>query len=194
MNLTVRRSIAAASVLLVPLLASCGFSEQTDQVYNPGVGVNDRSSTVDVLAAVVVSGKPGSGSVSATFVNKDDTHGDAVTSIAGSGKDAAIKVSLPGPVRLKPGGTAKISSTTPVTATGSAVKSGTFVQLTFTFQRGPATTMQVPVVAHRGDYANVPVASGSSSPSPSQSPSQGPSKSPSKSRSASPSKSGSPKS
>ena len=59
-----RRRIAAASlVLLVPVLAACSSSEyQTDQVYQPGVGVNERSGTVDVLGAVVVRTSEGEGS------------------------------------------------------------------------------------------------------------------------------------
>jgi hypothetical protein len=168
-NLTVRRSIAAAAVLLAPLLTSCGFNEPTDRVYNPGVGVNDRSGTVDVLGAVVVSGTDGSGTVVATFVNNDPNQADSVTSIAGSGADAGVSVSLPGPVDMKPGGSVQLSKDTPATAKGASVKPGTFVQLTFSFQRSENVTVQVPVVAHRGDYANVPLSSGSASPSPSES-------------------------
>jgi len=62
----VRRSIASAAVLLtVPALSACGvsFGAQTDQVYNPSVGVDDRSGAVDVLNALVVSGANGSGTV-----------------------------------------------------------------------------------------------------------------------------------
>ena len=68
----VRRRLAAlAMVLLVPLLGACGFGYQTDQVYQPGVGVNNRAGTVDVLGAVVVSASDGEGTFVASLANKD---------------------------------------------------------------------------------------------------------------------------
>jgi hypothetical protein len=182
-NVTLRRSIAAAVVLAVPLLSSCGFDQPTDRVYNPGVGVNDRSGSVDVLGAVVVSSSNGTGTVSATFVNNDPTHADAVTRVTGPG----VTVSLPGPIDLKPGGTAKLSDTTPALAKGTAVKSGFLVPLTFSFERGQNVTLQVPVVPRSGDYANIPTSAPSSSSS--QSPSNTASPSSSTSPSPSPSKS-----
>jgi hypothetical protein len=60
----VRRRLATAALLLaVPALSSCSvsFGAQTDQVYNPSAGVDDRSGSVDVLNALVVSGAAGSG-------------------------------------------------------------------------------------------------------------------------------------
>lgn len=168
------------------LLSSCGFDQATDKVYNPGVGVNDRSQAVDVLGAVIVSGADGSGTVSATFVNNDPNHADAVTRIAGSGNNSDVTVSLPGKVALKPGGTAKLSTTVPAIAKGGAVKPGFFVELTFSFERSQNVTMQVPVVPHSGDYANVPTSAPSSSTTQSPSPSESPSGSTSPSESPSP--------
>ena len=62
-----RRVAALAMVLLAPVLGGCGIAGihgndyQTDQVYQPAVGVNNRSGVVDVLGAVIVSGSDGSG-------------------------------------------------------------------------------------------------------------------------------------
>jgi hypothetical protein len=88
----VRRSLAvAAAVLAAPVLSSCGvnFDAQTDQVYNPAVGVNDRDGSVDVLNALVVSGSAGSGTVVATLVNNDQEKDDSVRGIAGAGQDCS---------------------------------------------------------------------------------------------------------
>ena len=77
--MNVRRSIAvAAAVVAAPVMSSCGvnFDAQTDQVYNPAVGVNDRSGSVDVLNALIVSKAPGSGTVVATLVNNDEERAD----------------------------------------------------------------------------------------------------------------------
>jgi len=72
----VRRRLAAlALVLLVPSLGACGFGYQTDKVYQPAVGVNNRSGAVAVLGAVVVSGSDGSGTFVTSLVNKVLTAG-----------------------------------------------------------------------------------------------------------------------
>jgi hypothetical protein len=186
-NLTLRRSIAAAVVLAVPVLSSCGFDEPTDRVYNPGVGVNDRAGTVDVLGAVVVSDSAGSGTVSATFVNNDSERADAVTRITGSGDDSGVTVALGEPLELTPGGSAKLSEESPVAAEGAPIESGAFVELTFSFERGESVTLQLPVVSNVGDYSNVPLP-GSESPtgSPTGSPAESPAESPTAEESPSP--------
>ncbi len=168
-NVTLRRTIAAGAVLLVPLLASCGFDRPTDKVYNPGVGVNDRSGQVNVLQALIVSGEEGSGTVVASLVNSNATQDDALTRIAGSGEDSSVSVTMNGSVDIPADGAAQLAEEG-ITAEGRSVKSGTFVELTFSFERGENVTLQVPVVANRGDFAEVPLP-GSSSPSEEASPS-----------------------
>ena len=168
-NVTLRRSIAAA-VLLVPVLTSCGFNEPTDRVYNPGVGVNDRSGSVDVLHALVVSGADGSGTVVAALASKDDAQGDALTQIVGAGEDTDVQVDLTRPARIKPGGSVQLADESPVSIKGSSVKAGDFVTLTFNFERSKSVTLDVPVVARRNEFSNIPVPSvAPSTPTPSES-------------------------
>ena len=158
MNVTLRRSIAAA-VLLVPVLASCGFNEPTDRVYTPGVGVNERSGTVDVLHALVVSGADGSGTVIAGLSNNDQEEGDALTRNSGSGEDSGLTVTLDGPVEIDRGASVQLVDETEAAVEGESITPGAFVQLTFDFERGESVTVEVPVVARRGDYAEIPVPS-----------------------------------
>jgi hypothetical protein len=183
-NVTLRRSIAVAAVLLAPLLSSCGFDEPTDLVYNPGVGVNDRSGSVDVLHALIVSGSDGSGTVVAGLANNDQAQGDSLTRIAGSGEDSDVSVTLDKPIEIKPEGFVQLADEGPIAAEGEAIKPGTFVELTFSFEQGQNVTVQVPVVSHSGDFADVPLPSSASS-----SASASPSRSKTPSESASPSES-----
>lgn len=189
-NVTLRRTIAAGAVLLVPLLASCGFDRPTDKVYNPGVGVNDRSGQVNVLHALIVSGEEGSGTVVASLVNSNGTQDDALTRIAGSGEDSSVSVTLNGSVDIPADGATQLAEEG-ITAEGQSVKSGTFVELTFSFERGENVTLQVPVVANRGDFAEVPLP-GSGSPSNSPSEEASPSGKKSPAQEASPSEEASP--
>jgi hypothetical protein len=157
-NLTLRRSIAAA-VLLVPVLASCGFNEPTDRVYTPGVGVNERAGTVDVLHALVVSGADGSGTVIAGLSNNDREQDDALTRITGAGEDAGLSVTFEAPLEIPRGGLVQLADETEVSVEGDSITPGAFVELTFSFEQGENVTVEVPVVARRGDYAEIPVPS-----------------------------------
>ena len=108
--MNVRRSIAAAVVVLaVPVLSSCGvsFGAQTDQVYNPSVGVDDQSGDVDVLNALIVSGTNGSGTVVATLVDNDQQNADTLKGVAGAGADASATVKVSGDTAIPAGGRAQ---------------------------------------------------------------------------------------
>lgn len=170
-----RRLASAALVLLVAFLAACGFNQQTDQVYQPAVGTNDRSGTVDILGAVVVSDAAGSGTFIASLVNKDTGKADSLVSITGANLQAATAA----PVAVAPQVLVNLADQAPIKVTGADVKPGGFVRLTLTFSSGQKTDVNVPVVANTGVFASV-------GPSASASPSAGQSANPSASPSASP--------
>ncbi len=159
----VRRRLAPALLLLAaPALSSCGvnFRAQTDQPYNPSVGVDDRSGSVDVLNALVVSGTNGSGAVIATLVDNDPAQADALQGIAGAGGDSSLKVTPGGQTAVPAGGLLNLATKGRIALRGPRVTPGNFVGLTFTFRRGQAVTMQVPVVANSAEYAGVTVPTG----------------------------------
>jgi hypothetical protein len=180
----VRRRIALAVLpLAVPLLASCtvNFNEQTDKVYNPSVGVNDRSGEVDVLNALVVSGSDGSGTVIATLVNNDQARPDKLRRVAGSGDDASVKVTMGGDTTIANGGLLNLATDGRIAARGEQVQAGRLVTLTFSFDRAKAITVDAPVVANTAEYADVrvPTSASSAGASPSTSPSDSAGASPS---------------
>ena len=161
--MNVRRSIAAAAVLLAaPALSSCGvsFGAQTDQVYNPSVGVDDRSGQVDVLNALIVSGTDGSGTVVATLVNNDQQTDDTLKGVSGAGKDAGMTVKPGGDTTIPAGGLLNLATKGAVTIRGQRVVPGNFVTITFSFDRAQSVTLDVPVVSHSNPvYAGVKVPS-----------------------------------
>jgi len=157
----VRRSIAVAAALVAaPLTASCGvnFDAQTDQPYNPAVGVNDRSGSVDVLNALIVSGTPGSGTVVATLVNNSQRKDDTLRGIAGAGADSSVTVAITGNKTIPAGGLLNLATTGQAAARGQQVAPGRFVRIRFSFDRGRAITIDVPVVSSTNpDYAGIKV-------------------------------------
>jgi hypothetical protein len=145
-------------VLLVPVLGACGFGYQTDQVYQPGVGVNNRDGTVDVLGAVVVSSLNGEGTFVASLVNKSDTQEDALVSMTGDG----LEVSITAPVKVPAGSLVNLADTGAVSVTGDTVQPGKFARLKLTFQSGQTTEINAPVVPYSGDYNDVRLATAKS--------------------------------
>ena len=159
--MNVRRSIAvAAAVLVSPVMSSCGvnFDAQTDQVYNPAVGVNNRDGSVDVLNALVVSGSAGSGTVVATLVNNDQQNADSLRGITGAGPESSLTVQIGGPREIPADGLLNLADQGKATVRGREILPGRFVEITFSFDRAEAVTVQAPVVsADNPDYAGIPV-------------------------------------
>jgi hypothetical protein len=152
------RFTLAAVALVVPALAGCGtnFNAPTDQVYNPARGVNDRSGEVDVLDALVVSPGDGTGTVVATLVNNDVANDDKLLKVTVDGTDAHINAAA-GDADIPAGGHNNLGISGAVSASSGQIVAGTFVDVTFTFERAEAITVEAPVVPHEGDFANVPV-------------------------------------
>lgn len=172
MNL--RRSTAAAAlVVALPVLASCGFNEQTDQVYNAAAGVDNRSGTVDVLDAQIVSAQDGSGTVVAGLANQDQNQADQLVSVtAGDQGTQDLTFSGPSSISIPAGGNVELGVTGQApgqwTVTGPTVKAGNFVKITFNFQRAETITVDVPVTTSSNPmYSDVPLPQQSSSASPS---------------------------
>lgn len=165
----VRRRLAAlAVVVLVPSLGGCGFGYQTDKVYQPGIGVNDRSGTVDVLGAVVVSSTDGSGTFIASLVNKDLKKPSTLTAVTGVG---GVESQLTGPIKVQPAGSVNLTGVGSISVKGTDVKPGRYVRLTLEFDTGQKVKVNTPIVPRAGEFSQIGSApSGSASPSSSPSP------------------------
>jgi hypothetical protein len=145
-----RRGLAVAAVLLVaPGIAACsnGFNEQTDQLYTPAAGVDDRSGTVDVLNALIVSGTDGSGTVIGSLVNNDQDEDDTLRGVAGAGSDSNAQVKPGGDTTIPAGGLLNLATKGQIEIRTERVVPGQVVTIRFTFDRGQAVTVRAPVVS-----------------------------------------------
>jgi len=162
-----RHVVAVASLaLLLPALAACGFNYQTDQVYQPSVGVNNRQGTVDVLGAVVVSGVEDQGTFVASLANKDESESNTLTSVSPADESSGLTTNLAAPVEIGPGALVNLADTGAVSVSGTPVVPGSFARLTLKFESGQETEVNVPVVAQEDPYSDIEPAD----PSPSASP------------------------
>jgi hypothetical protein len=154
---------AASLVFLVPALGACGFNYQTDKVYQPSVGVNNRQGTVDVLGAVVVSGSEGTGTFVASLDNKDENKAQTLTGITGSD---GVEVTLVKQVEVPPGGLVNFADMGVASVHGSSIRAGGFARLTLEFESGQSAQVNAPIVAPEDQYSEIAPAVPSSSPTP----------------------------
>ena len=164
--------MAFVAVLIAPALVACGFGAQTDQIYQAAQGVDDRTTSVKILNAVVVAAQDGSGTFAGSFVNESDEV-QTLDGVTGEGVTAAkttdIEVTsqrllnLGDPVEGPDGEAVPL-----LTLTGTPIEIGRFVRLTFTFSGAGNVVVNVPVVSAESElgteFVNVPLPAGSAEP------------------------------
>lgn len=157
-----RRAAIASLFLLAPVLGACGFSAQTDQVYQAAVGPDARDSDVDVLNAVVVTNGTGQGTFAGSLVNNTDT-ADRIENVTA---DAGVTIVPGGALTIPAYGLVNLSNLLengeiPLLLDGEPVSAGGYVTITFTFANAEPVTIMAPVVDNTGvnqDYEGVPLA------------------------------------
>jgi hypothetical protein len=172
-NATHSKALAVASVLLaLPALSSCAvsFGAQTDQVYTPADGENNRDGTVDVLNALIVSETPGSGRLIAGLSNADLEEADSITGVRALGDSEGVTFSLgSGETEIPAGGYLQLADddAAHITVSGDPeqVEPGAFVRLEFTFQNGEGAELNVPVLSPGSTYDGVELGEPTQSPS-----------------------------
>jgi hypothetical protein len=155
--------MALAGLLVVGALSGCGtgMDAQTNAIYDPGDGVNERGGDVDVLNALLVANPDGTGTVSAALLNNAQEV-DEVTEIAVSADGEELRVDGSGlPVELPPSPRSPLNIEDEAALYVEDIEAGYFVTLSMQFQNAAPVEIEVPVV-ERGDepsndmYASVP--------------------------------------
>ena len=170
---SLRRILTTAAVAAVlPLGLSACTSQATDFIYQPAQGVNDRSSDVDVLNALIVTAEEGEGRFIAGLVNNTD-EADEITGVAGAGEDEGVSVEFGGgDTEIPADGLLQLADegAAQVTVSGEDVMPGTFVRLSIQFGSAEPVELNVPVVSPGEDFSGV--VSSTPSESPTESPTE----------------------
>ena len=149
-----RRAMVTAALTGVMALAGCstGFDAEVLHVYDAGVGVNDRSSDVYVLNALVVDNGDGSGTLSVSLLDKSGEGDQLVAVEAATVEGEPIQVALNAdPLELCPEQLAVVGANAEVTLTGDNFAAGDMIQMAFTFRDAEPVRMQVPVMSRHTD-------------------------------------------
>lgn len=156
------RAVIGAAAAAALTLTGCGanFQAQSQQVYQPAVGVNDRSGSVYAINTLVVTDGKGNGTVIAALINQarqDDTLQE-VSATDDSGKALAVRPLAHGGVALASGQSVQLADSGAVRVSGKSLEAGSLVTVTFTFAQATPVTVDAPVVSNRSSvYSTVPV-------------------------------------
>ncbi|MEP6527200.1 MAG: hypothetical protein ABJA86_08545 [Nocardioidaceae bacterium] len=161
---------ALATILVTGLSAGCStnFDAQTNRIYQPAAGSNNRDGDVYVLNALLVTDGTGLGTISAGLVDEaaqdDALIGVSADSPAGNRVQGMIltrRVDLPSLklVQLSDAGDVILSA-------GKPLNVGGIINVTFTFRNAGPVTLELPIVTNTGDFARVPVPTPSATPLP----------------------------
>lgn len=149
-----RTTVALATAAMALGLSSCSMDSPTDMVYDPAIGVNDQSSDVFVLNAVIVKGSDTSteGTLVTTLVNKA-AEDDQLAGVEVGGEDQGASVSGGiSTVELPAGESVVLDSDSSLSVSGEPIQDGAFITLTYTFANAEAVTTEVPVVVQGEGY------------------------------------------
>lgn len=167
-----RWRIGMALVVAMFAVTGCGsnFNAQSEQMYQPAVGMSDRSGQVYAINTLIVTDGKGDGTVIAALINQ--AHRDdrlrGVTVVDDKGSTLQVAPLPANGLRLASTQSVQLADSGAVRVSGSSLQAGTVVSVTFTFAQAAPVTLDVPVVNDSSTYASVPVgpvASGST-PSP----------------------------
>jgi hypothetical protein len=159
-----RRRLTAVSLTVVAglTLTACGtsFDAQTNQVYQPAVGTNERGQ-VESHNTLLVANRDGSATLSAGVVSNldQDQTLTGVTVTAADGKSLTVRkpkaaLTLPSRVLTTLGGETPES----VFVVTSGAEPGAYVNVTYTFSDSGELVVDAPVVTradHAGEYDDV---------------------------------------
>lgn len=149
-----RTTVALATAAMALGLSSCSFDHPTDMIYNPAIGVNDQSSSVDLLNLVIVTSSESAteGTLVLTLANNDTETDDQLVEVTPGGDDAAAQVTSSGIIDIPAGQAVVLDSPDDLRIEGDPVTDGAFITLTFGFANAESVTIDVPVVVQSEGY------------------------------------------
>lgn len=153
-----------ALILAVPGVASCGFNYATDRENTISNGTSDKSGTVDVLNAVIVSLEDGSGTFIATLSNNSADETINMSSLT-FGSNSTTQVAAFAPIEVKPHAVVNLADGQGIKVSGD-FKAGDFLALTVGFDNGESADMKVHVVVADDEYEGYDNGTGSPEPAP----------------------------
>ncbi len=151
--------------MAVLTLSGCSFATLTP--YTPAVGVQTDQSGLKIRNLLIVADEAGKGVVSGDVLaaDSDQLTGISGTALKADNTSAGSLTASPASLAI-PAGVLVDLTTSSFTVSSPALKPGLLADLTLTFGKAGAITLQVPVVDSTDpDFTSVPIPNSSSSSS-----------------------------
>ena len=133
-----------ALLLATPALSSCGFNYATDRVNTVQHGGANRDGSVKVLAAVIISGTQGSGTLSGRLVNNSDEPAELVGVSAGG--DVELSVGEVEPTEIVARGALALADVGDGIRVEGDFVPGDVIDVAFELDSGDSIDVEIPVV------------------------------------------------
>lgn len=149
----------AATALLGLTGCGAGFDAQTQQQYQPAVGVSNREGDVYAINTLVVTDGQGNGTVVSALINQADAEDTLASVAATDDRGAALRVQpLPDAgISLPTSQLVQLGNDGAVRVSSKDLQAGQFLTLTFTFANAAPLQVDAPVVETGETYADVPL-------------------------------------
>jgi copper(I)-binding protein len=149
----------ATTALLGLTGCGAGFDAQTQQQYQPAVGVSNREGDVYAINTLVVTDGQGSGTVVSALINQTDADDTlaSVTAIDDRGGGMRVQPLPDSGIALPPSQLVQLGNDGSVRVSSKDLHAGQFLTLTFTFANGAPLQVDAPVVNTSATYADVPL-------------------------------------
>ncbi len=160
---TARRVGVTVTCLVAATLGSTGcgasFGAQSQQQYQPAVGISDRTGNVYAVNTLVVTDGDGNGTVVCSLINQTE-QADTLTSVSAvdaGGHGLGVEPLPSSGLDLAPGQAVQLANSGAVRLSDPGLVAGSVLTLTFTFTDAAPLQVETPVVNQTSTYADVPV-------------------------------------
>lgn len=148
-----RSVVAGVAAATLATTAGCGMD---DPVFEPSIGSNARSDTVDALGFAIVTDGEGNGRVVGSLLNTGEEP-DALVGVDVELESGTVEATMPSEDIALPVEESVELARVPAIGVVGQLPEGRFVEITLDFEVGPDLDLLVPVEPQRGPYAEIEV-------------------------------------
>jgi len=154
--------VATATALGLGGCAGTGMDAQTNAQYQPGIGANVRTGSIQLYNALAVDNGDGTATLSAAILNRADTPAKLTGATARGSDHSAVKATT-APAIVDPGQLFNIGKAGAVILQDKKLQAGEYVTVELTFNGGRSVRVDAPVVARSAIYDEVATDAGGDS-------------------------------
>lgn len=156
-------ALAAVAALSLAGCAGTSYDAQTNAQYQPGVGANVRTGSIQLYNALAVDNGDGTATFSAAILNRDDTSAKLTGATAKASDGTKVDVTT-APAIVGAGKVFNTGKAGAILLSDKKLTAGDYVTVSLTFNGGRKVRVDAPVVARNAIYDDVATGPGGEAP------------------------------